>query len=87
VVQAEGANVSAVSQSPCINVCQMDEASGWCKGCLRTIDEIVVWSRLSDAQRAAVLGQLPQRRAARARSRPGGPGASPGGPDRNRSPE
>ncbi len=66
--------MSATSQSPCINVCQMDEASGWCKGCLRTIDEIVVWSRLSDAQRAAVLAQLPQRRAARARSRPGVPG-------------
>ena len=66
--------MSATSQSPCINVCQMDEASGWCKGCLRTIDEIVVWSRLSDAQRAAVLAQLPQRRAARGRARLGVPG-------------
>lgn len=54
--------MSAASQSPCINVCQMDEASGWCKGCLRTIDEIVVWSQLSEQQRAAVLAQLPQRR-------------------------
>jgi predicted Fe-S protein YdhL (DUF1289 family) len=69
--------LSAASQSPCIDVCQMDEASGWCKGCLRTIDEIVVWARLSDAQRAAVLAQLPQRRASRARSGPG----IPGGPD------
>lgn len=54
--------MSAASQSPCINVCQMDEASGWCKGCLRSIEEIVVWSQLSDQQRAAVLAQLPQRR-------------------------
>ena len=26
--------------SPCINVCRMDAATGWCAGCLRTIDEM-----------------------------------------------
>ena len=26
--------------SPCVNVCRMDELSGLCEGCLRTIDEI-----------------------------------------------
>ncbi len=55
--------MSAARQSPCINVCKMDDASGWCLGCLRTIDEIVVWTRLSDAQREAVLARLPDRRA------------------------
>ncbi|MDH5338586.1 MAG: DUF1289 domain-containing protein, partial [Rubrivivax sp.] len=34
--------------SPCINVCQMDEATGWCRGCLRTIDEIALWGSLPD---------------------------------------
>jgi uncharacterized protein len=29
--------------SPCINVCEMDQKSGLCRGCLRTIDEIVAW--------------------------------------------
>ena len=43
--------------SPCINVCRMDEQSGLCAGCFRTIDEISVWSRIDDAGR--VLLGLP----------------------------
>ena len=26
--------------SPCISVCRMDERTGWCEGCLRTLAEI-----------------------------------------------
>ena len=26
--------------SPCINVCRMDERTGWCEGCQRTLTEI-----------------------------------------------
>ena len=37
--------------SPCINVCRMDERSGWCVGCFRSLDEIAAWSRLDDEQR------------------------------------
>jgi len=48
--------------SPCINVCRMDEATGWCAGCLRTLDEIALWSRLSDADKLAVWDDLAQRR-------------------------
>ena len=48
--------------SPCINVCKMDARSGLCTGCLRTIDEITVWSRLDDRQRLAVLAAVAQRR-------------------------
>jgi predicted Fe-S protein YdhL (DUF1289 family) len=48
--------------SPCINTCRMNPRTGWCDGCLRTIDEIVAWSRLDDAGKCAVLGQLPGRR-------------------------
>ncbi len=50
--------------SPCINVCQMDAATGWCRGCLRTIDEIATWSRLSEQAREQILQGLPLRRAA-----------------------
>ena len=49
--------------SPCINVCKMDAASGWCEGCLRTLDEIAGWSLLDAAARRAVWAQLPARRA------------------------
>ena len=48
--------------SPCISVCRMDEASGWCEGCLRTLDEIAVWSMLEDDDKRAVLLDLTRRR-------------------------
>jgi predicted Fe-S protein YdhL (DUF1289 family) len=39
--------------SPCISVCRMDASTGWCEGCLRTIDEIAGWSTFdNDAKRA-----------------------------------
>jgi predicted Fe-S protein YdhL (DUF1289 family) len=53
--------MSGVVASPCVNVCQMDEASGWCQGCLRTIDEIAFWSVLDDDDKRAVLAALPPR--------------------------
>ena len=65
--------------SPCINICRMHPASGWCEGCLRTIDEIAGWSRLDDAGRRAVLQRLPARRIAWAAQRPG-PAPAAGNP-------
>ena len=50
--------------SPCINVCRIDEASGWCAGCLRTLDEIAGWGGLSDEGRRQVLQRLGPRRQA-----------------------
>lgn len=54
--------MNAPVPSPCNSVCRMDAATGWCAGCLRTIDEIVAWSRLSDEGKRAVWAELPQRR-------------------------
>ncbi len=48
--------------SPCISVCKMDEASGLCTGCLRTLDEIALWSVLDDEDKRAVWDALAQRR-------------------------
>lgn len=50
--------------SPCVSLCQMDEASGWCLGCLRTLDEIASWATLDDAAKRGVLQGLAQRRLA-----------------------
>lgn len=50
--------------SPCINICRMDEASGLCEGCLRTLDEIACWSLLDDAEKREVWQQLARRREA-----------------------
>ena len=52
--------------SPCINICRMNEATGLCEGCLRTLDEIACWSLLDEAEKHAVWQQLGQRRAAAA---------------------
>lgn len=48
--------------SPCTNVCRMNDASGWCEGCFRTIDEIVAWAVLDDPEKRAVWVQLEARR-------------------------
>lgn len=48
--------------SPCISVCRMDEATGLCVGCLRTIDEIAAWSVLDDRERRAVWDAIAARR-------------------------
>ena len=48
--------------SPCINVCKMNQSTGWCEGCRRTIEEIAAWSSYSAAQKRAVLARLPARK-------------------------
>jgi hypothetical protein len=40
----------------------MDAATGWCEGCLRTIDEIVAWGSMADADKRAVWRLIEQRR-------------------------
>ncbi len=60
--------------SPCISICRMDAATGWCEGCLRTLDEIAAWGSQDDSARLAVLQRLPARRQARDQRRPLPPG-------------
>jgi predicted Fe-S protein YdhL (DUF1289 family) len=52
--------VAAIA-SPCMNVCQLDPSGRICIGCLRTSEEIARWVSLTDAQRAQVIGALPER--------------------------
>lgn len=49
--------------SPCINVCQMDEVSGLCRGCFRTLEEITGWSRAADDDKLTILAAVDRRRA------------------------
>jgi predicted Fe-S protein YdhL (DUF1289 family) len=48
--------------SPCISVCRIDDASGLCVGCLRTLDEIAAWGALDDPARRRVLNAVAKRR-------------------------
>jgi predicted Fe-S protein YdhL (DUF1289 family) len=55
--------MSSEVPSPCIDVCQMSAATGWCEGCARTIEEITLWSRLDDEAKRQVWALLPARHA------------------------
>lgn len=48
--------------SPCISVCQLDDATGLCMGCHRSIDEIRDWPILSAEEKQAVLAAIETRR-------------------------
>ena len=47
--------------TPCVKVCAVDGASGYCLGCRRTLAEIAGWARFSDEERAAITAALPDR--------------------------
>jgi len=47
--------------SPCTNVCRIDERSGWCEGCVRTLAEIAAWSTMSDDEKLRVWDELAAR--------------------------
>ncbi len=51
-------------ESPCVHVCLMDYAQGFCIGCCRTLDEITHWINYSPEQKRAVRAQLDARRTA-----------------------
>ena len=47
--------------SPCVNVCQMEPASGLCRGCRRTLQEIADWLEMTPEEKLAVLKRVAQR--------------------------
>lgn len=49
------------ASSPCVNICVIDPQSRLCTGCLRSIEEITAWSRMSEAERRALMAELPAR--------------------------
>jgi len=52
---------AARADSPCVDICQLDVATGYCIGCARTGEEIGAWSGMSTDERRAVLDALPGR--------------------------
>jgi predicted Fe-S protein YdhL (DUF1289 family) len=48
-------------ETPCEKICIVDQASGLCRGCGRSLAEIERWSSYSDAERARVMAELPRR--------------------------
>jgi predicted Fe-S protein YdhL (DUF1289 family) len=47
--------------SPCVGICRLDDATGYCIGCGRTGDEIATWSTAGPGGRRAIWAALPAR--------------------------
>jgi len=48
--------------SPCIAVCQIDDATDCCIGCLRSIDEIRDWPIMTADEKTQTLARIEQRK-------------------------
>lgn len=48
--------------SPCIAVCQVDNATGCCIGCFRSIDEIREWPIMTAEEKTAALARVAERK-------------------------
>ena len=47
--------------SPCIKICVIHPEERICVGCYRSLEEIATWSRLTPAERRAIMADLPAR--------------------------
>ncbi|MCY7370783.1 MAG: DUF1289 domain-containing protein [Polaromonas sp.] len=61
MVCSKGQFDSEAVPSPCISLCRVDPHTGWCDGCLRTLDEISEWSRLDEAGKRRVWQAIGRR--------------------------
>jgi len=48
--------------SPCVKICVIHPQARICVGCLRTGDEIAIWSRMTPDARRKIMAELPARR-------------------------
>ncbi|MGV0998660.1 MAG: DUF1289 domain-containing protein [Fluviibacter sp.] len=48
-------------ESPCVNICRMDNENRYCIGCWRTVEEIKAWSTMTSDERHLVLSKLEER--------------------------
>lgn len=48
-------------ESPCVKTCVIHPETRLCAGCLRSIDEITRWSKMTPDERRAVMAELPDR--------------------------
>jgi predicted Fe-S protein YdhL (DUF1289 family) len=49
-------------KTPCVKVCVVDGESGLCLGCYRRLPEVAKWSSFTEAEREAIMAELPSRR-------------------------
>ncbi|MCC1494914.1 DUF1289 domain-containing protein [Cognatishimia sp. F0-27] len=49
-------------ESPCVKICVVHPDARLCTGCLRSIDEITRWSKMSREERRSIIDTLPDRK-------------------------
>ncbi|WP_420995439.1 DUF1289 domain-containing protein [Cupriavidus sp. 30B13] len=49
--------------SPCIKICKFDDATGYCRGCLRTRKECKAWKEMKNKKRRKIIAARAQREA------------------------
>ena len=54
--------MSAEPASPCTGTCTLDPFTRLCRGCARTIEEIMAWPTASAGEKQAILAALGARR-------------------------
>lgn len=57
-IRASEQNFAQTVPSPCLSVCQMDEFTGLCQGCFRTLEEIGQWGNADDAFKRVVWARI-----------------------------
>ena len=45
-------------ESPCILICAIDDATGYCFGCGRTRTEIGLWTSITSEERRSIMAEL-----------------------------
>ena len=50
----------AAIETPCEKICIVDQPSGLCRGCGRSLAEIELWTTYSDGERARIMDKLRQ---------------------------
>lgn len=56
-------NMQPEVMSPCIGICAIDDTTGLCQGCFRTLEEIQGWWDMPVNAQKALLTTLEQRQA------------------------
>ena len=53
----------AAIESPCVRDCRVDQITGFCVGCFRTLTEISYWASYTNEQRRRLMTFIEARRA------------------------
>ena len=57
------------ASSPCTKICKIDDASGTCLGCGRTLAQIAAWGSMAEGERRSIMARLDAARTVPAQER------------------